>query len=93
MIKTWEKDEIGTTNLLVMISSSLHDMNMAIYKLGTTTQGHGGIIVFNRKSICPWVSHLASTHLDIHKLIRIHNNIGLYTDIYIGICHFSPSSA
>lgn len=45
--------------------------NLWLHDILIMTRGHGGIVVFMRKSICRCVSHLLSTHADTHIWIII----------------------
>ena len=60
---------------------------------GITTQGHGHIVVFIRMSIYTCVSHLPSSHTDMHTWIRIHKGIGLSKDINYTFHPLAPKAA
>ena len=90
ILETWEKDGIGIAKIhghIYFYSTRYGNGNK---QLGTITRGREGIVLFVRKSICRWVSHLPSTLKDTQMCIRIHKDIGLSTNIYIGVCYYFP---
>lgn len=65
LIKTWQKDGIGITKENQVQSFSNTCNRPSNIHSGITTWGHGGIVVFIQ-SICTWVSHLPSFHMDVY---------------------------
>ena len=89
ILETWEKVGIGIAKIHGHIHFYCARYGYGNKQSSTTTQGHGCVVLFVRKSICRWVSHLPSTRTNTHMCIRIHKDIGLATNIYIGIiCYF-----
>lgn len=78
-LETWEKYAIGIVKFHGYSHFSFAWYGSRNIQFGTTTWGHGGMLVIVMKCVCRWVTHLPTTHTYTHMCIRILEDIGSRT--------------